>query len=238
MVSINFEGAKQFYASQPDKAAAQAAFDTLVNGTGAGNDFIGWVDLPVNYDREEFARIQAAAKKIRSDSKALVVIGIGGSYLGARAVVELLKSPNYNALPKNTPDIYFAGNGISSDAVTEILAMIGDRDFSVNVISKSGTTTEPAIAFRIFKAALEKKYGVEGAAMAFTLYLQGVNDIGPVKTSLLSCAELVTAGVLTSVWLKTPLAWQDVLGMALILGMVAFLAVPGRTTPNTTRSNS
>ena len=163
MVSINFEGAKQFYASQPDKAAAQAAFDTLVNGTGAGNDFIGWVDLPVNYDREEFARIQAAAKKIQSDSKALVVIGIGGSYLGARAVVELLKSPNYNALPKNTPDIYFAGNGISSDAVTEILAMIGDRDFSVNVISKSGTTTEPAIAFRIFKAALEKKYGVEGA---------------------------------------------------------------------------
>ena len=163
MVSINFEGAKQFYASQPDKAAAQAAFDTLVNGTGAGNDFIGWVDLPVNYDREEFVRIQAAAKKIRSDSKALVVIGIGGSYLGARAVVELLKSPNYNALPKNTPDIYFAGNGISSDAVTEILAMIGDRDFSVNVISKSGTTTEPAIAFRIFKAALEKKYGVEGA---------------------------------------------------------------------------
>ena len=163
MVSINFEGAKQFYARQPDAAAAQAAFDTLVNGTGAGNDFIGWVDLPVNYDREEFARIQAAAKKIQSDSKALVVIGIGGSYLGARAVVELLKSPNYNALPKNTPDIYFAGNGISSDAVTEILAMIGDRDFSVNVISKSGTTTEPAIAFRIFKAALEKKYGVEGA---------------------------------------------------------------------------
>ena len=163
MVSINFEGAKQFYAKQPDKTAAQAAFDTLVNGTGAGNDFIGWVDLPVNYDKDEFARIQKAAAKIQADSKALVVIGIGGSYLGARAVVELLKSPNYNALPKNTPDIYFAGNGISSDAVTEILAMIGDRDFSVNVISKSGTTTEPAIAFRIFKAALEKKYGVEGA---------------------------------------------------------------------------
>ena len=131
MVSINFEGAKQFYAKQPDKTAAQAAFDTLVNGTGAGNDFIGWVDLPVNYDREEFARIQAAAKKIQSDSKALVVIGIGGSYLGARAVVELLKSPNYNALPKSTPDIYFAGNGISSDAVTEIFAMIGDREIDV-----------------------------------------------------------------------------------------------------------
>ena len=163
MVTINFEGTKQFYAQQPDKAAAQTALDTLVNGTGAGNDFIGWVDLPVNYDKDEFARIQRAAAKIQADSQALVVIGIGGSYLGARAVVELLKSPNYNALPKNTPDIYFAGNGISSDAVTEILTMIGDRDFSVNVISKSGTTTEPAIAFRIFKAALEKKYGVEGA---------------------------------------------------------------------------
>ena len=163
MVSINFEGAKQFYSRQPDAAAAQAAFDTLVNGTGAGNDFIGWVDLPVNYDKDEFARIQKAAAKIQANSKALVVIGIGGSYLGARAVVELLKSPNYNALPKSTPDIYFAGNGISSDAVTEILTMIGDRDFSVNVISKSGTTTEPAIAFRIFKAALEKKYGAEGA---------------------------------------------------------------------------
>ena len=164
MVSINFEGAKQFYARQPDAAAAQAAFDTLVNGTGAGNDFIGWVDLPVNYDKDEFARIQKAAAKIQADSKALVVIGIGGSYLGARAVVELLKSPNYNALPKSTPDIYFAGNGISSDAVTEILTMIGDRDFSVNVISKSGTTTEPAIAFRIFKEMLEKKYGKAEAA--------------------------------------------------------------------------
>ena len=164
MVSINFEGAKQFYARQPDAAAAQAAFDTLVNGTGAGNDFIGWVDLPVNYDKDEFARIQKAAAKIQADSKALVVIGIGGSYLGARAVVELLKSPNYNALPKSTPDIYFAGNGISSDAVTEILTMIGDRDFSVNVISKSGTTTEPAVAFRFFRELLEKKYGPDGAA--------------------------------------------------------------------------
>ena len=163
MVSINFEGAKQFYARQPDAAAAQTAFDTLVNGTGAGNDFIGWVDLPVSYDKDEFARIQKAAKKIQSNSKALVVIGIGGSYLGARAVIELLKSPNYNMLQKSTPDIYFAGNGISSDALTEIIAMIGERDFSVNVISKSGTTTEPAIAFRIFKELLEKKYGKEGA---------------------------------------------------------------------------
>ena len=163
MVSINFEGAKQFYARQPDAAAAQAAFDTLVNGTGAGNDFIGWVALPVNYDKDEFARIQKAAAKIQADSKALVVIGIGGSYLGARAVVELLKSPNYNALPKSTPDIYFAGNGISSDAVTEILTMIGDRDFSVNVISKSGTTTETSLAFRVLRKLLEDEMGVEEA---------------------------------------------------------------------------
>ena len=163
MVTVNFEGAASFYPHTLDRAAAQAAYDTLVRRSGAGNDFTGWLDLPVNYDREEFARIQKAAQKIQSDSKALVVIGIGGSYLGARAVVELLKSPNYNALPKSTPDIYFAGNGISSDAVTEIFTMIGDRDFSVNVISKSGTTTEPAIAFRLFKQALEKKYGADGA---------------------------------------------------------------------------
>lgn len=163
MVTVNFEGAVSFYPHTPDRAAAQAAYDTLVRRSGAGNDFTGWLDLPVNYDKGEFARIQKAAQKIQSDSKALVVIGIGGSYLGARAVVELLKSPNYNALPKSTPDIYFAGNGISSDAVTEIFAMIGDRDFSVNVISKSGTTTEPAIAFRLFKQALEKKYGADGA---------------------------------------------------------------------------
>ena len=163
MVTVNFEGAASFYPHTPDRAAAQAAYDTLVRRSGAGNDFTGWLDLPGNYDKEEFARIQKAAQKIQSDSKALVVIGIGGSYLGARAVVELLKSPNYNALPKSTPDIYFAGNGISSDAVTEIFTMIGDRDFSVNVISKSGTTTEPAIAFRLFKQALEKKYGTDGA---------------------------------------------------------------------------
>ena len=163
MVTVNFEGAVSFYPHTPDRAAAQAAYDTLVRRSGAGNDFTGWLDLPVNYDKEEFARIQKAAQKIQSDSNALVVIGIGGSYLGARAVVELLKSPNYNALPKSTPDIYFAGNGISPDAVTEIFTMIGDRDFSVNVISKSGTTTEPAIAFRLFKQALEKKYGADGA---------------------------------------------------------------------------
>lgn len=164
MVRIDCSGTETFV--QPhtlDKAACKMAIDTLCSGTGAGNDFIGWVDLPVNYDKAEFARIQQAAKKIQSSSKALVVIGIGGSYLGARAVIELLKSPNYNALSKDTPDIYFVGNGISSDALTDVVAMIGERDFSVNVISKSGTTTEPAIAFRIFKEMLEKKYGKEGA---------------------------------------------------------------------------
>lgn len=162
MIRVELNGTQGF-APAADKAAAQAAMNTLVQGTGAGNDFLGWVDLPVDYDKEEFARIEQAAKKIQSDSKALVVIGIGGSYLGARAVVELLRSPNYNALNKQTPDIYFAGNGISGDALREVIAMIGDRDFSVNVISKSGTTTEPAIAFRIFKEMLEKKYGKEGA---------------------------------------------------------------------------
>ena len=164
MVRIDRSGTETFV--QPhtlDKAACKMAIDTLCSGTGAGNDFIGWVDLPVNYDKAEFARIQQAAKKIQSSSKALVVIGIGGSYLGARAVIELLKSPNYNALAKDTPDIYFVGNGISSDALTDVIAMIGERDFSVNVISKSGTTTEPANAFRIFKEMLEKKYGKDGA---------------------------------------------------------------------------
>ena len=164
MVRIDRSGTEKF--AQPhtlDKAACKAAIDTLVNGTGAGNDFTGWVNLPVDYDKEEFARIQKAAEKIKANSKALVVIGIGGSYLGARAVIELLKSPNYNALPKDTPDVYFLGNGISSDALTDVVTMLGDRDFSVNVISKSGTTTEPAIAFRIFKEMLEKKYGKEGA---------------------------------------------------------------------------
>ena len=162
MVRIDLNGTKGF-APAAEAEKAQAAVEMLLHGTGAGNDFLGWVDLPVNYDKEEFARIQKAAKKIQSDSEALVVIGIGGSYLGARAVVELLKSPNYNNLKKNTPDIYFAGNGISGDALREVIEMVGDRDFSVNVISKSGTTTEPAIAFRIFKELLEQKYGKEGA---------------------------------------------------------------------------
>ena len=143
--------------------ALESARVKLEEGSGLGGAYTGWVHLPRDYDKEEFARIQAAAERIRSDSQALVVIGIGGSYLGARAVIELLASPNYNLKQKNTPDIYFAGNGLSTDALLELIALIGDRDFSVNVISKSGTTTEPAVAFRIFRAMLEEKYGREGA---------------------------------------------------------------------------
>ena len=142
---------------------ATAALNTVKNGTGAGSDFLGWYDLPVNYDKEEFKRIKAAAKKIQNNSDVLVVIGIGGSYLGARAAIEFVKSPLYNELKKSTPDIYFAGNNISTTALNELLSICEGRDVSVNVISKSGTTTEPAIAFRVFKSLLTEKYGEEGA---------------------------------------------------------------------------
>ena len=142
----------------------QQAHTWLQEATGQGNDFVGWVNLPRDYDKAEYQRIQAAAKKIQSDSKALVVIGIGGSYLGARAVIELVGSNNYNLKKKDTPNIYFTGNGLSGDSMQEVMDLIGDDDFSVNVISKSGTTTEPAVAFRFFKAMLEKKYGKAEAA--------------------------------------------------------------------------
>ena len=139
------------------------AHEKLQSGSGVGGEFTGWVHLPRDYDREEFARIQAAASRIRANSQALVVIGIGGSYLGARGVIDCLCSPNYNLKRKDTPNIYFVGNGLSSDAMGEVLDLVADVDFSVNVISKSGTTTEPAVAFRFFREALEKKYGREGA---------------------------------------------------------------------------
>ncbi|MDR6878613.1 glucose-6-phosphate isomerase [Bacillus sp. 3255] len=147
-------------------AQVELAHNQLHNKTGAGSDYLGWVDLPEKYDREEFARIQAAAKQIQSDSEALVVIGIGGSYLGARAALEMLSHSFYNVLPKDkrkTPEIYFVGNNISSTYVTHLIQALEGKDFSVNVISKSGTTTEPAIAFRIFRELLEKKYGKEAA---------------------------------------------------------------------------
>ncbi len=142
------------------------AQEALNNRDAAGNDFLGWIDLPVNYDREEFSRIKKAADRIKNDSEVLVVIGIGGSYLGARAVIEALRHSFYNEVSKEirkTPEIYFAGNNISSTYMLDLIDAIGDRDFSVNVISKSGTTTEPAIAFRVFKSLLEKKYGKDEA---------------------------------------------------------------------------
>ncbi len=146
---------------------AEDAKEVLVSKSGAGNDFLGWLDLPVDYDKEEFARIKKAAAKIQGDSEVLVVIGIGGSYLGARAAIEFLRHGFYNNVAKEIrkgPEIYYAGNSISSSYLAGLIEVIGDRDFSVNVISKSGTTTEPAIAFRVFKELLEKKYGKEEAA--------------------------------------------------------------------------
>ncbi|MBS6193982.1 MAG: glucose-6-phosphate isomerase [Clostridiales bacterium] len=144
-----------------------AAKQELVSREGLGNDFLGWIDLPVDYDKEEFDRIKKAAEKIQSDSEVLLVIGIGGSYLGARAAIEFLRHGFYNNVSKEirkTPEIYYVGNSISSSYIKGLVDVIGDRDFSVNMISKSGTTTEPAIAFRVFKEMLEKKYGKEGAA--------------------------------------------------------------------------
>ena len=126
------------------------AKETLVSKNGAGNDFLGWIDLPVDYDKDEFNRIKSAAEKIKSDSDVLLVIGIGGSYLGARAAIELLKSPFYNNMKKDTPDIYYVGNNINPTYLQEILSICEGKDIAVNVISKSGTTTEPALAFRIF----------------------------------------------------------------------------------------
>ena len=143
--------------------AVTAAHDLLVSRKGAGSDFLGWVTLPEDYDREEFTRIQVAAEKIKKSCQVCIVIGIGGSYLGARAVIEFLKSPLYNQLPKDTPDIYFAGNCISAPAIEELLKICEGKDVCINVISKSGTTTEPAVAFRVFRGLLEEKYGVEGA---------------------------------------------------------------------------
>ena len=141
----------------------RAAYGTVARRDGAGNDFLGWLDLPENYDKEEFSRILSAADRIKKSCDILVVIGIGGSYLGARAVIEFVKSPLYNNVKKDTPDVYFAGNSISTAALTELLALCKGKDICVNVISKSGTTTEPAVAFRVFRALLEEKYGVDGA---------------------------------------------------------------------------
>ena len=166
-LTLNDKYVKGFVSAEEIASLEGAVLDAhnkIVNKNGAGNDFLGWVDLPVNYDKDEFERIKKAAAKIKSDSKALVVIGIGGSYLGARAAVEFCKSQNYNLIGKDTPNIYFSGNSISGNSLAELVDLVKDTDFSVNVISKSGTTTEPAIAFRIFRELLVEKYGEKEAA--------------------------------------------------------------------------
>ena len=169
-INFNYNKALDFFAKEEVDVLqpyVDVAHDMLQNKTGLGNDFLGWVDLPNNYDKEEFARIKKAAEKIKSDSDVLVVIGIGGSYLGARAAIECLGHSfrnNLNKEERKTPEIYFAGNNISSTYLIDLLDVIKDKDVSLNVISKSGTTTEPAIAFRVLKEFLENKYGKDEAA--------------------------------------------------------------------------
>lgn len=160
MVKVDLSGAQDFFETfGPDYSKISDAHRTLFDRIGEGAEFTGWLDLPGRVLQTELKSILACASKIRSNSKVFVVIGIGGSYLGARAAIELLRSPNYNLIQKDTPDIFFVGNGLSASAINETIEMIGDRDFSINVISKSGGTLEPALAFRVFKNLLEKKYG-------------------------------------------------------------------------------
>jgi glucose-6-phosphate isomerase len=169
MIQLDIYSSQKFISEHELAAIEQqvaAAAKLLESRSGSGSDFLGWLDLPVKYDRNEFKRIKAGAKKIQKQSEVLVVIGIGGSYLGAKAAIEFCQHSFYNNLPKKKrrlPEIYFAGTNISGTYLTHLLEVIGDRDFSVNVISKSGTTTEPAIAFRIFRQKLEEKYGKAGA---------------------------------------------------------------------------
>ncbi len=169
-VTFDYSNASSFINEEEVQFMGKLAEDAkklLVSKTGAGNDFLGWIDLPVKYDKEEFERILKAAEKIKNDSQVLIVIGIGGSYLGARAAIEFLRHSFYNIVSKEirkTPEIYFVGNSISTTYLKHLIDVIGDRDFSINMISKSGTTTEPAIAFRILKELIEKKYGKAEAA--------------------------------------------------------------------------
>ena len=166
-LKLNDNYVKNFITDDELKAIAPAISDAhqkIIDKSGEGADFLGWVDLPVNYDKEEFERIKKAAAKIKSDSEALIVIGIGGSYLGARAAIEFCTSQNYNLIKKDTPNIYFSGNSISGNSLSELVDLVKDIDFSINVISKSGTTTEPAISFRIFRELLIEKYGEEEAS--------------------------------------------------------------------------
>ncbi|MCM3324504.1 glucose-6-phosphate isomerase [Cytobacillus kochii] len=188
MTHIQFDYTKAFsFFSEHElsylKGAVTAAHTAIENKTGAGHEFLGWVDLPKNYDCEEFARIQQAATKVKQDSDVLLVIGIGGSYLGARAAIEMLQHSFYNALSKEkrkTPQIVFVGNNISSSYIHDVIDLLEGKDFSINVISKSGTTTEPAIAFRLFRKILEEKYGVEEARKR--IYATTDKEKGALKT--------------------------------------------------------
>lgn len=166
MIKVDLGGVTPFLDSGKldNKSKVKECFDKLLNGKGKGSDYTGWLKLPQYYDRNEISRIKTAADKIGEQSDVLIVIGIGGSYLGARAAIELLKSPNYNISSKSTPEIYFVGNNLSAAYLDEIIRIVKNRNFSVNVISKSGTTTEPAIAFRIFRDMLEVRYGTKGAS--------------------------------------------------------------------------
>ena len=190
-LNFSYQFAKNFFYEdelKQIKPYVELANEVLTSKTGAGNDFLGWVDLPETYDKDEFARIKKAAEKIKNDSEVLVVIGIGGSYLGAKAAIEFLSHSFYNNLPKDkrkTPEIYFAGTNMSGVYLQHLIEVVGDRDFSVNVISKSGTTTEPAIAFRVFKKMLEEKYGKEEAAKR--IYATTDKEKGALKT--LAAAE-------------------------------------------------
>ena len=185
-LNFNYQFAKNFFNEnelKQIKPYVELANEVLTSKTGAGNDFLGWVDLPENYDKDEFDRIKKAAEKIKNDSEVLIVIGIGGSYLGAKAAIEFLSHSFYNNLPKDkrkTPEIYFAGTNMSGVYLQHLIEVVGDRDFSVNVISKSGTTTEPAIAFRVFKKMLEEKYGKEEAAKR--IYATTDKERGALKT--------------------------------------------------------
>ena len=243
MIQIDTSSARSFLSqdwlsSRLD--ALESARQKLESGNGAGGSFTGWVHLPRDYDKEEFARIQAAAQRIRSNSQALVVIGIGGSYLGARAVVELVNSPNFNLTHKDGPAIYFAGNGLSTDAMLEVMELIKDKDWSINVISKSGTTTEPAVAFRIFKNLLEEKYGKEEARKriyattdAHKGALKGLADAEGYEEFVVPDAIGGRYSVLTAVGLL-PIACAGVDITALMEGAheaMEALAVPGEANP-------
>ena len=202
------------------------AKEKLVAKSGAGNDFLGWIDLPVDYDKEEFVRIQKAAEKIRKDSEVLLVIGIGGSYLGARAAIEFLGHSFANVVSKEirkSPEIYYVGNSISSTYIKHLIDVVGDRDFSINMISKSGTTTEPAIAFRVFKEILEKKYGKEEAAKR--IYATTDSSKGALRQLATDKAKGALKNLATEEGYETFVVPDDVGGRFSVLTAVGLLPI-------------